>query len=434
MQPRSVLLVEDSRVQRDQVAAMFQALGVATVHHADHGADALALLNTLPEPPDLMVIDLEMPTMDGVELIERLHRRRSRIPFIVVSSREAALVQSVETMARLQGQPVLLGLNKPLTDAALRHALAGAAPARPARRATAAGGRACALTPALLARAIADGGIVAHYQPKVCARSGVIRGVEVLARWPDPALGRPTPDRFIPLAEAEGQIHALTMAIARQAFRQAAHWNARGLVLSVAVNLSPRLLERPALVDELAQLAHEHGLAPQQVVLELTEGSIAAAQATALAVLARLRLKGFGLSIDDYGTGFSSLQRLAQVPWTELKIDRSFVHGAHDHPHQRAILQAAIEMASRLALVSVAEGVESPADWQLLQDAGCSVGQGWLFGRAMPGDELPGWLKDNAARLAGLRRPSQPVPEHAAVAAGGAPGIAAEPVLQRLLP
>jgi EAL domain-containing protein (putative c-di-GMP-specific phosphodiesterase class I)/FixJ family two-component response regulator len=404
--PHSLMVVDDSRLQRQHIAGLCRALGVPCVHEAEHGADALAQLQRLQaagQAPEVMIIDLEMPVMDGVELIQQLRQQAPTLPFLLASTREAALMQAVETMARLQGLPVLQGLRKPIAEAALREAL-GRLPAAVALPAPREAG-VPALSAAVLQQAIAEGTIVPHYQPKVDARTGVIRGVEVLARWPSAALGHPSPERFIALAESQGLIHALTLSITQQAFAQAARWNARGLVLSVAVNLSPRLLETPALVGELADLAAQHGLAPSQIVLEITESSVVAAHGAALSVLARLRMKGFGLSIDDYGTGFSSLQQLARVPWTELKLDRSFVDGAHRHAHQRTILQSALEMAQRLALTTVAEGVETMEDWRVLQGFGCSIGQGWLFGRAMPAADLPAWLRQHGQRLAELRSP-----------------------------
>jgi len=193
------------------------------------------------------------------------------------------------------------------------------------------------------------------------------------------------------------------MSVMDQALGQAAVWNARGLRLSVAVNLSPRLLERPGLVQEISSLVERHGLQAEQVVLEITESHVVAYLGTALGVLARLRLKGFGLSIDDYGTGFSSMQQLARIPFTELKIDRSFVHGAHQRKNLRVILQSALEMARQLDLVTVAEGIETAEDWNLLQQFGCVVGQGYLIARPMPATDMPKWLKSHQTRLASLR-------------------------------
>jgi len=397
----SVLIVDDSRLQREHISALCRTLGVAQVHTAEHGGAALALLEGMTSLPDAMIIDLEMPVMDGVELIQQLRQRALDIPFAIASTRETALLESVQVMAQVQGQRVATGLRKPMTLDGLRDALTTCA--HSAQRKPAAQTSAPPITGADLAHAIARRHIVPHYQPKIDARTGVIRGVEVLARWCDPALGHPTPDRFISVAEECGQIHALTLSMLDQAMAQTARWNARGLVLSVAVNLSPHLLEQATLVDEIGNLVARHGLTPEQVVLEITETSVVASMGAALGVLARLRMKGYGLSIDDYGTGFSSMQQLSRVPCTELKIDRSFVDGAHRQEHLRAILQSSIEMASRLSLTSVAEGVETLEDWRLLQQFGCTVGQGWLFGKAMAASALPLWLRQHAARLPLLR-------------------------------
>ena len=211
------------------------------------------------------------------------------------------------------------------------------------------------------------------------------------------------PDHFIVLAEREGLIHDLTLAVMARALAQAAHWNAHGLRLSMAINLSPQLLESPPLVQEIAGLVAAHALLPEQVMLEITESSVVNCMGVSLGVLARLRLKGFGLSIDDYGTGFSSLQQLTRFPFTELKIDHSFVHNASRRSNLRVILRSALDMARQLGLVTVAEGIETMEDWKLLQECGCSVDQGDLIARPMPAAGLPGWLKIHQRRLPELR-------------------------------
>ncbi|HEV2441676.1 MAG TPA: EAL domain-containing protein, partial [Steroidobacteraceae bacterium] len=176
------------------------------------------------------------------------------------------------------------------------------------------------------------------------------------------------------------------------AMRQTAVWNHHGLDLSIAINLSPILLERGELVQEISDLQQQHGLRAEQIVLEVTESSLLRDLAIALGVLTRLRLRGFRLSLDDYGTGFSSMQQLARIPFTELKIDRTFVHGAHERDSLQVILRSALEMASQLGIETVAEGVESLQDWRLLRQYGCKLAQGWLLAKAMPGGELEGWL------------------------------------------
>lgn len=399
----SLLIVDDSVVQRTQAVALCRDLGVQMIYEAASGTEALELLALLVLPPDLIIIDLEMPTMDGVELIEQLAQRRLLIPLIVASSRELILIQAVETMARNLGLPILTAMQKPLRRDALREALAGCAKER--ADVTDAAGHSGVSGPSAgaLADAIAGGRIDVHFQPKVDMFTGIVRGVEALARWQHPELGFVRPDLFVALAEREGLIHGLTLAVMARALAQAANWNARGLKLSMAINLSPRLLESPPLVQEIVGLVEAHALLPEQVMLEITESSVVDCMGVSLGVLARLRLKGFGLSIDDYGTGFSSMQQLARIPFTELKIDRSFVHDASRRTNLRVILQSALDMARQLGLVTVAEGIETMEDWKLLQECGCSVGQGYLIARPMPAADLPGWLKTHQRRLPELR-------------------------------
>jgi EAL domain-containing protein (putative c-di-GMP-specific phosphodiesterase class I) len=352
-------------------------------------------------PPDLMIVDLEMPSMDGVEFIEQLHQRRLSIPLIVASSREVILINAVETMARNLGFPVVAGIRKPLRRDSLSEAFEGwdrqlAAEASPD------GGAPVPITAAELADAIAGGEIRVHYQPKIDMSQGTVCGVEALARWRNAAGVDVRPDRFVALAESEGLIRDLTLSVMRQALAQAAAWNAQGRTLSMAINLSPRLLEDPLLVRQISSLLDQHGLEARQVVLEITESSVVDCMGVALGVLARLRLKGFGLSIDDYGTGFSSMQQLARIPFSELKIDRAFVHGAHKRTNLRVILQSALDMSRQLGLVTVAEGIETMEDWRLVRDSGCGVGQGFLIAPAMPGAELVGWMQAHEPRLLDL--------------------------------
>lgn len=403
----SLLIVDDSAVQRAHAVALNRELGIPLIYEAASGHEALELLRMLVLPPDLLIVDLEMPGMDGVELIQQLHQRQIMIPLIVASGRESVLIHAVEMMARNLGLPVLAGLQKPLLAAPLQDALQrfdqlGRAATTPSS------GPAAAAVPSFsrgdLAAAIACGEIGVHYQPKVDMRTGLVRGVEALARWHRHGSGFVRPDHFVALAEQEGLIHALTVAVMTQALAQAAEWNRRGLKLSMAVNLSQRLLDRPSLVEEVGALVEKHGLKPEQLVLEITESTLADRMGTALGLLARLRLKGFGLSIDDYGTGFSSMQQLARIPFTELKIDRSFVHGAHQRTNLRVILQSAIEMARQLDMVTVAEGVETIEDWRLLQSSGCSIGQGYLIAKPMPASEMLQWIKRHQSRLGELRQ------------------------------
>jgi EAL domain-containing protein (putative c-di-GMP-specific phosphodiesterase class I) len=403
---RSVLIVDDSAAQRAYGIALCHELGITEVREASNGQEALALLGGLATPPDLLIIDLEMPTMDGPELLTRLRERGVESPIIVASSRERSLLHSVQDMGCGMGLCLLGALQKPLRLDSLSAILKNwDSVADKRKQATSA----LPVDPEALAAGLEREEIIVHYQPQVAVQSGEVHGVEALARWNHPTLGLIHPDHFIPMAEEHGLIHKLTLRVMNQAMLQTAMWNAQGMDLSVAINLSPLLLETPNLLQEIAGLQQVYSLRAEQIVLEITETSLLRDLSVALAVLTRLRLRGFGLSLDDYGTGFSSMQQLARIPFTELKIDRSFVHGAHERESVQVMLRSALEMAKRLGLNTVAEGVESLPDWWLLQEYGCTFVQGWLLGKAMPAEELTHWALAHEERRAQLRPHGEPV-------------------------
>ena len=396
----SVLIVDDSGVQRGIGAAVCRELRIPEVLEAGNGVEALALLDRLPAAPALLIIDLEMPEMDGPELLSALGGRAMRAPIVLASSRERALIHSVQEMGTALGLRIVGALQKPLTPgslgALLQNKLHAAVEKKdPAQRQT--------VDPESLRAALGRGDITVHYHPQVEIDSGRVRGVEALARWHDSKRGWIAPDTFIPVAEQHGLIRELTLRVMDAAMRQTALWNRHGLDLSIAINVSPLLLERGELVQEISDLQQEHDLRAEQIVLEVTESSLPRELAVALGVLTRLRLRGFRLSLDDYGTGFSSMQQLARIPFTELKIDRTFVHGAHERDSLQVILRSALEMASQLGIETVAEGVECLQDWRLLRQYGCKLAQGWLLAKAMPGEDLEGWLATLNRRRAELQ-------------------------------
>ena len=386
----SVLIVDDSGVQRSIGAALCRELRINQVHQAEDGVAALALLDSLPAPPDLLIVDLEMPNMDGPELLAMLSARHLRSPVIVASSRESSLRHSVEDMGTALGLRILGSLPKPLTQSGLGTLLQRQPGEAPAAGET---GKTTPVDPEELRRALERDEIIVFYHPQVEIGTCRVRGLEALARWHHRTLGWIAPDAFIPVAEQHGLIHALTLRVMDLAMAQTAQWSRQGLDLSIAVNLSPLLLDRSELVQEISDLQRKHNLRAEQVVLEVTESSLLRELAVALGVLTRLRLRGFRLSLDDYGTGFSSMQQLARIPFTELKIDRSFVHGAADRESLQVILRSALDMANELGLETVAEGVESLQDWKLVRQYGCTLAQGWLLAKAMSPDDFEPWLQ-----------------------------------------
>jgi EAL domain-containing protein (putative c-di-GMP-specific phosphodiesterase class I) len=243
-----------------------------------------------------------------------------------------------------------------------------------------------------LRAAIAHGELVNHYQPQVCLATRQVFGVETLVRWQQPDGPLIYPDQFLPLAERSGLLTDITQSVLATAMRQAKAWRQCGETFNVAVNVSMRDLAALDFPDMTADLAHSVGVDPTDITLEVTEGQVMSQLSTVLEVLTRLRLKRFRLSIDDFGTGHSSLAQLRDLPFEELKIDRGFVHGASGNDTRRAICSASLRMAQQLKMQVVAEGIEDPADWELLVAMGCEVGQGYLIARPMPGAELLPWI------------------------------------------
>ena len=212
----------------------------------------------------------------------------------------------------------------------------------------------------VLAAAILGGLILPHYQPKVSLRDRRVVGVEALARWPDCANGDGmSPEIFVPLAERSGQIVPLTLHIMRTALEACARWRVRHQDCCVAVNISPLVLADPTLPDVIEQMLTETGLGPGALIAEITESTVIANPTVAAEVLTRLRIKGIELSIDDFGTGHSSLLTLLRLPFSELKIDRSFISMCETDAEAWKIVRATISMARELGLRVVAEGIET---------------------------------------------------------------------------
>jgi diguanylate cyclase (GGDEF)-like protein len=247
---------------------------------------------------------------------------------------------------------------------------------------------------AQLRRGLEAGELVLEYQPKFPLRGGPAVGVEALARWEHPTLGRIGPDGFIPLAEQTGLISRVTDVVLRTAIAQAASWAAEGLDLRVSVNVSPRNLLDPQLPGLIRTLLAEAGVAPSRLQLEITESRSVPSGRVAMVVLEELRTMGVGLAIDDFGTGFSSLVQLQRLPVDEIKIDRSFVSAMIDSESDATIVRSTIDLARNLGLTVTAEGVEDEPTRRRLADMGCDLAQGYELCRPLPADRCVHVLRD----------------------------------------
>jgi len=232
------------------------------------------------------------------------------------------------------------------------------------------------------------------YQPVVELATGRVRGVEALLRWTHPEFGCISPADFIPLAEHGGSIRKLGWHVITTATEQLAEWQAHAPHhrLGLGINVSVSQLDEPIFAERVLELIRRQGLSPDQIILELTEQALSRDFETAVSVVAQLRAAGVSVAVDDYGTGYSSLRYLHRFEADVVKIDRSFIAKLEGSEHTQKIVQSVVDMAASMDLQCIAEGIETPEQFQVVQELGCELGQGYLFARPMQPADIPALL------------------------------------------
>ncbi len=386
---------ENTLLILDDDAAVAQTIGFIakgldfSVHHFEDPEPFFEALLILQ--PSHVALDLIMPRMDGIEVLRRLAQTGCNASLILTSGMGQKVLESAQATAFERGLNIVGVLPKPFRPQALRELLTQhqtkQRPAVPF---------ATAPTVALLATAIEQKKLSIVLQPKMDIHSQRIVCAEALSRWNDPELGSIPPDTFIPLAESHGLMQALTAVVLEQAL----HWFVASPLFaygSFAINLSTSCLVDVHLADRIEAACLHVGVAPQKLILEVTESTAMDRTADCFDTLTRLRLKGFRLSIDDFGTGYSSLAQLARMPLSEIKIDKSFVMKLQSSADALKIVDATIRMAKSMGLTSVAEGVENAEVLNTLKSLGCSLAQGYFISRPLPAAQFDTWLKEYCA-------------------------------------
>jgi EAL domain-containing protein (putative c-di-GMP-specific phosphodiesterase class I) len=385
-----ILVLDDDPFVLKLLGHMLVNLGFASVTACDNGHSALQHVDHANDPPDLILLDLNMPKMDGVEFVHKLAERRYTGSLILMSGEDQRVLQTAQKMVQEHKIPLLGRLLKPVTPEALSAILEKWT--TPSQRDSGMAKKIYSVDE--VRAAIANGELVNYYQPKVALATSRMVGVETLVRWRHPVDGMVLPGQFIGVAEAHGLIHDLAQTVLTEALAQVKLWQETGLVLQVAVNVSIDNLASPDFADFVTNLAATTGVPPQQVVLEVAENRLMTRDLRApLETLTRLRLKRFRLSIDNFGTGQSSLAQLRDIPFDELKIDSSFMQRASTDKAIRAKYDAGLSMARQLDMEAVAKGVEYRDDWDFLRHTGCDLAQGYFIAEPMPAAALPGWIR-----------------------------------------
>jgi len=350
---------------------------------------------------DIILLDLNMPDMDGIEVMRTLYDKGCMPTYILVSGFDERVLHSAKQFANAKNIRVAKKLSKPIHTKEFIHYIsqlqielrvaqisnqAHQKPPSPSKD---------KLTLNQLKVAISKQQLVLHYQPKLDMSNGEIIGFEALVRLQHPELGLIFPDQFIAMAEENNLISALTYEVFRLATEDYSIFCETGIRPFISINISAKDLLDLSMPEHFAALAKKKNIPPEAITIELTETAILKSVSDSLDILNRLRMKGFSLSIDDFGTGYSSLVQLYQAPFTELKIDQHFVMRMLEDDEALSIVKICILLAKELKMTSVAEGIESQAIWDKLKELNCDLAQGYFISKPIPVDTCCERIKNN---------------------------------------
>lgn len=359
--------------------------------------DESLFLSHYSEHIDVIVLDIQMPKMDGIEVIRTLAERGCQASLILISGFDPSVLHSAQELARDQSLQLKGALTKPFRINSLNQLLLPLVEKqvhtpRSIQRSNKPF-RAAEINAALLGQQF-----VPYYQPQVALSDKTVVGVEVLCRWQHPGKGLIQPAQFIPLAEKYNLIAPMTWALLAEALAQTQQLRRQHPGLQLAINMSACMFSALDLPEKMSALLAQYDMPPAALVIEVTESIIMDEAVKALDSLTRLRLKGFNISIDDFGTGYSSMQLLHRIPFSEIKIDQSFIMKMQHDAEAQAIAETVIMLGHKLGLTVVAEGIEDKITLAQLKELNCEVGQGFHFAQPMPAEEFFQWLEQHKVR------------------------------------
>jgi len=394
-----VYLLDDDEDMLSLIQDMIESVGL-TCNAFLRGNVFFEQVSTFEEN-SLMVLDLNMPEMDGIEVMRRLAKMENPPTLILMSGHDISVLHSAQKLGYEHNLHILRTITKPIYLKDFQQVLlkfysrVALNKSREIKESLSHPDR--GIDPQELLEAIQQKQLVLYYQPQIHIASNECHACEALVRWRHPEKGLVFPDQFIAIAEANGWMEILTNEVLRQAVEQEFIWSQKGYHIHVSVNVSADNITSLSLPEQVSALLSEKKITPSMLTLEVTESALMGELVTSLDILTRLRLKGLGLSIDDFGTGYSSLSQLHKIPFSELKVDQSFVFAMLRDKEAKAIVKTCIVLGHELNMAVVAEGVETKAHFELLKEMGCDIAQGYFFSKAVPAIELEEFLlKQNA--------------------------------------
>ncbi len=332
--------------------------------------------------PNLIVLDLHFGEMDGVLLLNYLYHIRCNSPIILIGGEDERLLLAIKCIGQAKGLKIQGAFKKSLTEVEFEKKL------------LIIDKKSAPFSPTEIARALENKHFVIYYQPQIEIKTKKLCGFEALIRWE--LLGNIVePEEFILTSEESGLIVPITHYVIRKVFEQCHWFIQKGPLLRISINLSPKILTDLAFPDEMEGLLKEFKIPANNICLEVTESGISHQSETILEVLTRLRIMGFLLSIDNFGTGYSSIAELQRLPFTELKLDKSFILDLAENKSTQIIVRSSIELGHNLGLTLVAEGVETEAPMNLLESLNCGIAQGYLISKAIPVNNLENWFSQH---------------------------------------
>ncbi|MDO8863682.1 EAL domain-containing response regulator [Haliea sp. E1-2-M8] len=389
-----VLILDDDPPVAQLIASVVSSCGLdSTITHTP----AAFFASLEASEPDIIALDMLLPEMDGVEVMRRLAKQGCASKIIVISGLGGRVLDAAGRSAVEHGLDIIGVLNKPFSAVQLRAMIAEAesdTPALPLKQRQSD----WSVTESSICEAVENEQFVLAYQPKVSCQSGEICGIEALVRWQHPTEGLIFPDQFIPQAESWGLMDMVTRAILISGlnwFQHAAVGEGSplsGLPLSISFNLSAKNLRDIHFADHLQGLCQDFAIAPDRLILELTETSAMDDPMTSLDLVTRLRMKGFHLSLDDFGIGYSSMAQLVRLPFSEIKVDKSFVMAVGRSAEARTAVRSIIDLGHNLGLKATAEGVEDAETLNFLREVNCDLAQGYYISKPLFGQELLSWF------------------------------------------
>jgi len=382
MKLQRVFVIDDDSFLQELVSHQLKKLDVQEVLTFSDPTNCLDSLVNKDQHPQIILLDLIMPNMDGVEFLRLLQEYDFQGGLVLMSGQDKKVLQSVEGLIQTRNINYQGTIEKPFTFEAIKKVIKNFHPTLNSEKKVQVADY--DIQKSELIKALGNEELINFYQPKVSFQTGKITGFEALVRWQHPIHGLLYPDSFLKYFEHFSLLNELSQAVIKMASKDYVYFNKISKDMNVAINITRKDLENIRFTDELLANLKENEIVVDKFILEITETSVSDNIISILDNLTRLYMKGVKLAIDDFGTGYSSMSQLQELPFTAMKIDKSFVHQAYQKPGKQAIVINSIKMAKDLGLKIVVEGVEDSKDWNYFKELGCDTAQGYFISKPVP--------------------------------------------------